>query len=656
MTSTTTTTTTALPDVQRQEQTTPIRSPLNESLTGLLFVAPAALLALIFQLFPVLYGFFLGMQGGIALPEGFVGLDHFTNAIGSLAYMIGLALALVLGVSGVNLLRRGLDSQEKTKVNFQPYLVPALFAAPSTIALFMMIFFGDFTNVILPIAGLVIAIAGYVFLNARNNTEEAGIEGNALVNSWGGVTMLLLGIGLLLFVLSEINRSVGPLLSHLLVALTEVLTSPRDKRVLEMIPLTTQFACWAGIFVSGFLVVTISRIRSRLDSYEHSTARAWLGLLRLLLIFILIGLVIYNLVALDLINGAVAAMAKVAPERIKELSGLALKDFLPRLLMWPEVSTMLFGISSIALAYIFWKNATKRETAPGMMAYFGIAVLLLIGGWLFVGELPTAASSGDPLFYQSLLRTVLYAVFTVPIQLAIGLLLAYLLYHEVTWGKGLFRVVFFIPYIAPTVATAAVFTLIFGGDQNGYVNQLFKAVGIPIQQWTRDPRGIFEIIYAGGKSGFSGTTPIPSILTGPSLPLISAILFSIWVFSGYNAVIFMSGLAAVPKEMYEAAEVDGAGRWGSFRHITIPLISPTTFFLTLLAITGTFRAFTHIYVLRNDSMRGALDVATVYIYQIIRDNTPSRPYAAALSFILFGIILVLTVIQNRATKDQVFYG
>jgi ABC-type sugar transport system permease subunit len=179
--------------------------------------------------------------------------------------------------------------------------------------------------------------------------------------------------------------------------------------------------------------------------------------------------------------------------------------------------------------------------------------------------------------------------------------LAYLLFHEVTWGKSLYRVIFFIPYIAPTVATAAVFSIIFGGDQNGAINQIFKAMGLPIQQWLRDPRGIVE-------------------------------------------------------KMYEAAQVDGAGRWGAFRNITIPLISPTTFFLTLLAIIGTFRAFTHLYVLRTPDQRGALDVATVYIFQIIREASPSIPYAAALSFLLFGIILILTAVQNRLSRDQVFYG
>src|SRR5262249_5338758 len=111
------------------------------------------------------------------------------------------------------------------------------------------------------------------------------------------------------------------------------------------------------------------------------------------------------------------------------------------------------------------------------------------------------------------------------------------------------------------------------------------------------------------------------------------------------------------QELYEAAEVDGAGRWLRFRAITLPLISPTTFFLSLLGIIGTFQAFTHIYTLRNTAARGAMDTAVVYIYDIIRTATPSRPYPASLSFILFGIILVMTLIQNRVTGgDRVFYG
>ena len=645
------TTTTTIAPVREGERLKTSSVQWNEALTGLLFVAPAAIIALIFQLFPVLYGFFLSMQGGIAIPQGFVGLAQFVKALGSLAYMIGFALAMILSIAGVMLLQRGQAEAAKAKVDFWPYLLPAIPAAPALIALVIMIFFGDYSQALLPAIGLAIGLVGYALLNARNKASMM-----LLVHSWGGMVLILTGIGFLVYVLAELHSTVNPQIQHLLNALTEVLTSPRDKRLLMLTPLTNQFAAWVGIFVAGFLTIMVSRIRAGVDSYEQATLKTLLGLLRLALVVVVIGLALYNLSAVDLLNNATVALAKVEPTRIQELSGLDMKAYVGRLLIWPQVSTMLFGIGLIGLAYVMWQTATSKNSNVGMFGTYMIAIVLLIAGWMFVGELPSAAAGGDPKFYDSLYRTVLYAIFTVPIQLSIGLMLAYLLFHEVTWGKSLFRVIFFIPYIAPTVATAAVFTIIFGGDQNGAINQIFKAMGIPIQQWLRDPRGIVEIIAAGGRSGFSGTTAIPPFLVGPSLPLIVAILYSIWVFSGYNAVIFMSGLGAVPKEMYEAAQVDGAGRWGAFRNITIPLISPTTFFLTLLAIIGTFRAFTHIYVLRTPDQRGALDVATVYIFQIIREASPSIPYAAALSFLLFGIILILTAVQNRLSRDQVFYG
>ena len=145
-----------------------------------------------------------------------------------------------------------------------------------------------------------------------------------------------------------------------------------------------------------------------------------------------------------------------------------------------------------------------------------------------------------------------------------------------------------MPYIAPTVATASIFTVLFSLSPDSPANQFMKVLGLPFhQEWLATPRGIFELIAQylnGGKPA-----ALPPFLVGPSLPLMTAILYSIWVFSGYDAVIFLAGLGAVPKEMYEAAQVDGAGRWASFRHITLPMISPTTFLLTMLAIIGTFK-------------------------------------------------------------------
>jgi len=271
-----------------------------------------------------------------------------------------------------------------------------------------------------------------------------------------------------------------------------------------------------------------------------------------------------------------------------------------------------------------------------------------------IGELPSAIASGDQVFspgsYNSLVRTATYSFVAVPFEIGLGLLLAYLLFYEVRVGKSLYRLIFFIPYIAPTIATAAVFGALFTLSPQGPVNQILSVFGIPAQQWLRTPRGVFQVIA----QLINPNAQLPDWLSGPSLPLTTVLIFSIWVFSGYNAVIFMAGLGAVPPELYEAAQVDGANRWTLFRKITLPMISPTTFFLTMLAIIGTFQAFTHVYIMRQGSSRGAMDTTTVIIYDAIRNGL--LPYASATAFVLFALILMLTLIQNRVTKDQVFYG
>ena len=171
--------------------------------------------------------------------------------------------------------------------------------------------------------------------------------------------------------------------------------------------------------------------------------------------------------------------------------------------------------------------------------------------------------------------------------------------------------------------------------------------------WLKEPAGVVRLFYQNVLGG--NPLHVPSALQGPSLALTTVILYNIWVFAGYNAVIFLAGLGAIPGELYEAAEVDGAGRWSRFRNITLPLLSPTTFFLSMLSIIGTFKAFTHIYVLRDQATGKEIDTMSVHIFQqLYAANDPG--YAAALAFVLFAVILVLTMVQNRVTREQVFYG
>jgi multiple sugar transport system permease protein len=144
-------------------------------------------------------------------------------------------------------------------------------------------------------------------------------------------------------------------------------------------------------------------------------------------------------------------------------------------------------------------------------------------------------------------------------------------------------------------------------------------------------------------------------IEGPSLALVVIILFNIWSFVGYNAVIFLAGLGGIPHVLYEAVEIDGANRWQSFRHITLPLLSPTTYFLSLLGVIGTFKAFTHIYVLRQEAALRSVDTISLVIWDELFTKS-EYGYAATLAFVLFGVVLILTIINNKAQGERVFYG
>ena len=141
----------------------------------------------------------------------------------------------------------------------------------------------------------------------------------------------------------------------------------------------------------------------------------------------------------------------------------------------------------------------------------------------------------------------------------------------------------------------------------------------------------------------------------PSVALVSIILYNIWVYVGYDIVILLAGLSAIPQHYYEAAEIDGANSWQTFRHVTLPLVSPTLFFLSMVAVIGTFKAFNHIYILRTPGARDSVDVLSVAIFDQIFEFH-NAGYASAMAFVLFVAILALTFLQNKILGKRVFYG
>ncbi|MHB9031963.1 MAG: carbohydrate ABC transporter permease [Anaerolineae bacterium] len=264
----------------------------------------------------------------------------------------------------------------------------------------------------------------------------------------------------------------------------------------------------------------------------------------------------------------------------------------------------------------------------------------------FIGLVNYKQALLDPEMWHSLFITLSYSVISVPLQLGLALLIAYLLFQRIK-GMQWFRMLFFTPYVTSTVASAAIWAYLFSPDI-GPINRVLEAIGLHGLRWLGESQGIFELFFK------SIGLQLPAWLAGPSLALISLIIYTSWVFVGYDAVLFLSGLSNIPAELYDAAKVDGASGWKLFRYITWPLLSPTTFFVVLITFIGTFKAFNHIYIMTRGGPGDATTTASIYIFnQMVIFNRYG--YSAALSFIMFFIILGLTVLQNSTVGKQVVY-
>jgi multiple sugar transport system permease protein len=252
----------------------------------------------------------------------------------------------------------------------------------------------------------------------------------------------------------------------------------------------------------------------------------------------------------------------------------------------------------------------------------------------------------EPDLWRSLLVTATYSAIAVPVQLGLGLLLAYLLFQKIR-GQQLFRVLFFMPYITSTVASAAIWSFLYNQDK-GLINSILTQFGFPALRWLSEKTGVWQMLLQ------PLGVELPGWATGPSLAMIALIIYTTWVFVGYDIAIFLAGLGNIPGELYDAAKVDGASGWTLFRNITLPLLSPTTFFLLVLTVIGTFKAFNHIWVMTQGGPVDATTTTSIYIFkQLFQYNRYG--YSAALSFILFAVILVLTIAQNRFAGRRVVY-
>ncbi|HYO87504.1 MAG TPA: ABC transporter permease subunit [Candidatus Limnocylindrales bacterium] len=314
--------------------------------------------------------------------------------------------------------------------------------------------------------------------------------------------------------------------------------------------------------------------------------------------------------------------------------------------IWTMIIMISAGVAMLVAAYFLWQRAMRHESDRGWVLWLVLAALLMGGGYVLVAELPPALANADRAMLQAYNVTLMYTLGTVPIQILAGLTLAYFLFQKIKL-KSFFRVTYFLPYVTPFVATSIVFGILFSHRPSSPVNQLMTALGLPVQKWLLEPTGVFQLIFG---------PDVPAALAGPSLALVVIIVYTSWTYIGYATVVYLAGLGNISGELYEAARIDGAGEWNVFRHMTLPLLSPTTFFLTLIAIIGTLQSFTQVWILRTPAAAKSVDTVGVVIYTTISATEPNMGYGAALSLVLFVAILLFTLLQNRISSGRVHYG
>ncbi len=302
-------------------------------------------------------------------------------------------------------------------------------------------------------------------------------------------------------------------------------------------------------------------------------------------------------------------------------------------------AVVILGVFQIFPAIAaFYMSLFKWDVVQGAFRGFGN-----YSDWLYDNSIRS------PDFWRSLSTTFTFVIFTVPLEIAISLVLAYLLFQKMR-GRGIYRTIYYLPYVTSFVAAAAIFFWVFHPTY-GLVNDLVGIFGIGPQRWLDEPSGIFELAFSA-----IGVT-VPGWLAGPSLALVVLSLVTIWHFLGYQIVIFLAGLSNISNEYYEAARLDGASERQLFTKITLPLLSPTTFFVFTVASIGVLRSFDSVYVLTGGT-GGPLDTTRTVTLLVFKTAFQQAQFGlgAALAFILTLVILLFTLIQFRVLGRRVNYG
>ena len=253
---------------------------------------------------------------------------------------------------------------------------------------------------------------------------------------------------------------------------------------------------------------------------------------------------------------------------------------------------------------------------------FGLEDLANPSGTSFVGLQNYAELFNDPKFWQSLGNTVYFVVVGVPLTLILGLAIANAVSRGITRFRTAFRVGYYLPVITSIVAIAVVWRFLLNPDV-GLINMLLKDVGITGPNWLADP----------------------------ALAMPSIIAMAVWRNLGFAMVVFIAGMQAIPAMLYEAAAIDGAGRWQSFRYVTLPMLRPTILFMLVITTIGYLQLFEEPFVMTDGGPLDATLSVTMYMYQQGFEFF-HQGYASAIAYVLFVIVAVVAFLQFKFLRTD----
>lgn len=305
-------------------------------------------------------------------------------------------------------------------------------------------------------------------------------------------------------------------------------------------------------------------------------------------------------------------------------------------------------IPDTILPYLFLAPAGLLLAAFWIYPLFEAAALSLqtkAGGFAGLQNYRRLLSGGA--FWRSFGVSLWFLAGTTPLTMALGFLAASLLFRQLR-GMGLFRTIYFLPYVTSTVAAAMVWRWIFSPRPSGVANELLRWMAVPPQRWYYESAGVFDLIASGCG------VHLPEWAAGPSLALVCVMLFSVWQTIGFDIVVLLAALSMVPREIYEAAELDGATGWRRMWWVTLPLISPTFFFLGIVSVIRSFQTFNQIYVMTREESVGSTQNLTMLIFNTFY-GTYNYNAACAAAILLFLILLALTLLQMKTIGARVHY-